>query len=213
MSKIIEKRTVNIPPCEVKKDLVKEIGELIEKEKLYERLSYSLDTKTKDIESTRIDDFVKSDWGTDINSMTIRGRYQSKTVNITIHFSYHHLSEFSVSGDDVIWVEGITTQITKLFEKYKQKYHQIRTNYFLKTSFISVISLYLAYRFLLPLSSLAEPDKLMEFYIVIGAFLTMISSFTLDSLINWLFPYYEYGETLQKQIRKIAWTLLAGSSY
>lgn len=223
MSEILEKRTVKIPPCTIEKKLIQEIGELLESQNsCKDRVNYILDGKTKDVRSTRIKDFVNADWGSSINRITIETRpltsdYSSDKckeipkVEVNISLLYPEQSSFEVSGKDATWVNGITEQIDAFFQKYRQSYHRIKTNWLVRIPLTVSLALILTYPILLVFAPFIRPEKLIDFYVYVGLLVSMLFVWGLSSLIGWLFPYLEYGETKQKRLRKWIWILLYGS--
>ena len=223
MSDILEKRTVRIPPCTIEKKLIQEIGELLESQKsCKDRVNYILDGKTKDVRSTKIKDFVNADWGSSINRIIIEtnpllsdysaGKQKEiPKVEINISLVYPEGSSFAVSGKDATWVNGITEQIDAFFQKYRQSYHRIKTNWFVRIPLTVSLALVLAYPILLVFAPFIRPEKLVDFYVYVGLLASMLLMGGLSVLIGWLFPYLEYGETKQKRLRKWIWILLYGS--
>lgn len=211
--KITEKRTVAIPPCRIEKALIREIGELLEKDDLCkDNVNYILDSKTRDIQSKRVKDFIEADWGSNIRNISIATSYLEKPeVRITIDFEHYFLSEFSVSGENATWVNGLSDQIGDTFRKYNQNITKVRTNPLIKVPLIIVISSVLVYPLLLAFSPFIKPDRLLEYYVLVGFILSAVFFVAINALINWLFPYYEYGQTLQKSARKWIWFVLFGS--
>jgi len=209
MSKIIEKRTVKIPPVRVDKMLIREIGKLLESEELCkDRLSYSLDSKTQDLESKKVDDFVKANWGSELNEIKIETDYESPRVRVEIDFRRTYMSEFSVSGTDATWVNGITNRMHDIFEKYRHSYYRIKTSWLMKLLVTIIVTAVLVYPIFLLVYPLIRENASFVFLIIFPAGYGGLGVFF---LIDWLLPYFEYQETLQKRLRMWIWILLFSS--
>lgn len=209
MSEITEKRTIKIPPCIVDKELIQEIGGLLQSEELCRNhLKYSLDSKTQDIESKKVEDFVKADWGSELNEIMIETDCESPKVRVSIDFRNIYLSEFSVSGKDTTWVNGVTNRIHDIFRKHRPSYHRIKTNWFLKMLLTIITTGILCYPIFLLVNPLIVQNLV---FIVLILFPAGYGGAGLYFLIEWLFPYLEYGEPLQKRMRKWIWIFLLGS--
>lgn len=127
MPETIEKRTTKIPSCLVNKQLVQELGELLEGDKNFKgRLRYILDSRTRDMKSNEVKDFIEADWGSDLNKITIETMdYEYPQVEIKINFRHSSLSEYSLSSRDPTWSNGITSRVEKVFNNHKTNYHRI----------------------------------------------------------------------------------------
>jgi len=210
MSKVTAKRTVKIPPCRIEKDLIREIGELLEKEELCKgRMYYRLDTKMSDVQSSKVNDFVKADWESDINKIELGTTdYQLPRVGVNFDFRRPEYSKFSVSGENATWVNGITNRIENKIKKYKLKYYTIKTNWLVKLPLTSAILVVLVYPIFLWLNSI--PTIKENLFILIWLMFAF-GFWGIYYLIQWLFPYFDYGDTLQKSMRKWIWVILFGS--
>jgi hypothetical protein len=223
MSDIVEKRTVKILPSVIDKKLIQELGELLENQRLCrDRVNYFLNGKTKNVQSTKVKDFIKADWGPAINQITVETKaltsdYGSEKyrdvpqIEIDINFRNPNESDFTVSSRDAVWVNGITEQINAIFEKYRQSFCKIKTSWFIRLPLTLPLSLVFVYPILLALGSFVKPEKLVDFYVTMGTLLVMFFGMGLSWLIGWLFPYLEYGVTKQKRMRNWIWILLFGS--
>jgi hypothetical protein len=198
----IQKRTFSIQPTKVDKKLVQELGEFLEnQEDRTLLLTYTLDSKTKEVTKEKVEDFVNSDWGQDMRKITIN----SKTaVRIKMDFSEPELSEYTVYGRNPTWVNGTTKCIGEIFQKYKLRYAPIKTNALLKASLVIFLDVLLCYPIFLAL-----PFFSLSGTIVVIPFL--LFPILLYSFVNWIFPYFEYGEPLQKSMRKWIWLALISS--
>lgn len=221
LSEIVEKRSVKIPPCKIEKDLIREIGELLESQEPCEnRLRYSLDTRSKDMKSRRVKDFVEAEWGLDINGIVIKAEYtisdivdgkqeEIPEVEVNINFRYRS-GYFSVSGKDATWVNGIANQVEQIFDKYKLKYYQVKSNWLIKLPLIIATSLPLVYPIhLVSIRFLYFETETSLFFLLF--LVSCLVAYGINKLIDWLFPYFEYGETPQAWARKWIWILLYGS--
>ena len=199
----IQKRTFPILPTRVDTKLIKELGEFLENEEDRSLiLTYHSDSKTKEVTKQEVKDFVNSDWGEDIRKITIN----SKTaVRINMDFHDPEFSEYSVYGRNATWVNGTAKCIGDIFRKYKLSYAPIKTSMLLRVLLIIVLDLLLCYPIFLVLSSFYPSSNAL----IIFPFVSF--GIVLNSFMNWLFPYFEYGEPLQKSMRRWIWFALVGS--
>jgi hypothetical protein len=212
MSKITAKRTKKIPPCTIDKNLIKKVGTLLENDKSCNgRIEYKLDAKTSDVQASNVGDFIRADWGSDVNSITIRTNdFKSPEVRITFDFHRLFFNKFSVSGENATWVNGITNRLENIIEKNKVKYHLIKTSLIIRTSlaFISVLALIIPiFLFLNSISIIKESNWQYSLSFIIF----MFGFWGMNEFIQWLFPYFDYGDSLQKSMRKWIWVILFGS--
>lgn len=223
MPEITEKRTVRIPPCKVNKKLIEEIGKFLEGEDL--EMSYSLDSRTKTIRSNDVNDFIGADWGSDLKEIVIGSvtrhvwrsseegvteQHESRSVDIRINFSSPKLSEFSVSYENAVWVDGIFRQIESIFEKYKLNYsflHTARLSGIYRLSLAIITTSTLSYPIYLFSNANPSIEFLSDFLVIFAIF----GFIALLSFINWVFPRFEYEDNLQKRVRKWIWIALFGS--
>jgi hypothetical protein len=209
MAVTIEKRTVKIPSCIIDKSLLQEMGALLESDTLLQgRLSYSLDTKTKDVKSDKIEDFVRADWGSSINKITIETDSNSPRLKININFQRPKTSEFSLSGRDSTWVNGFTSRIEDTFNKHKTSYQMIEHNSLLKICLTLLITTVLV----LPVFLWAQHYPLFNSTTALS--MTLLSGYGalgILVLVNWLLPHFEYEGALQKRVRKGILLLLFSS--
>lgn len=207
----IEKTTVNIPSCIVDKPLIKELGEVLEKETVLEgHLHYFLDSEKRDVRRHKYKNFIATDWGKSaLNRITISTFPQSFYPKLKIEFNFHyaHPNRFSVAGTDSTWVNGIASQIENVFNTHRTSYSPIRDRKVLKLFVIFALAailclpiILLVVRFLNELYLINQVAvSLMPFCLIsIGVFF----------LIDWLFPHLEYEGMKQKRIRKYIWVTL-----
>ena len=231
MSKVVEKRTVKIPPCQISKDLIRKIGKLLESEKkLGGRITYILRGATRNITSERVDDFVKADWGFVVESISIgtshgypigdfypapaRAEVGKEELNVTIQmYKQWGKPRFSVSGKDATLIEGLANRLENIFVMHRSGYHRLADGWFLKFLISVVLTILFEYPISIVIGTACAFFGIMDTAIFTGAIvssgiLILISQY---SLVNWLFPYFEYGVTTQKKMRKWIWLVLAGS--
>jgi len=207
MSEIVEKRTIKILPSKIEKKLIQDIGELLENNSpMLGDMSYHLESKSRDIYSAKVNDFIRADWGKEISRITLgtarRLTRPEKSINIdiTINFAYPENSDISVSGKDGILVNGISSEIENLFSKYRLNYYMVKRNIFIKYPLTFITSVVLTYPISLFLKDIGLWTSL---FVLVGI--------GIHALIQWLFPYFEYDDPLQKKVRKWVWILLYGS--
>jgi hypothetical protein len=192
----IQKRTVPIQPTRVDKELIKDLGEMLENEKVTLVLSYLADSETKEVKTDNIKDFVKSDWGKDLRILRIQSK---KAVRIDFNFREPNLSEYSVYGRNLTWVSGLERCIGERIRKNRLSYAFLKKGDWIKLPLIFLLTVLLCFPIFLGLSFLDAAVLIVIPFVVI----IMASS----SLYDWLFPYFEYGDTPQKKARR--WIMLA----
>lgn len=210
MVEVTEKSTIKIPSCVVNKELIKEIGELLENEKmLQERLVYRIDTKTKDAKSLKVKDFIEMDWGNDLNAIeieTIDREYPKLRIKIDIRHLYYNV--FSLAGKDPTWINGLTNRIQEIFKKHRTSYFRVENSKSLRILISFVVA---CVAFFLPIFIVLQ-HYLGESSLRITAICSVsFGAWGMYSLMGWLFPHFEYEGILQRRIRKWIWIALFGS--
>jgi uncharacterized membrane protein YidH (DUF202 family) len=204
MSTIISKTTISIKPTRIDKSLIKELGELLEKENL--KLHYHLDSKTQEVTSNSIQEFIGLEWGQSIEKIVISTGYSTDPhVSIEMDFKESYSRKCFISGKNATWVNGIAIRVNNIFKKYRLNYAPIKTIWFVKIALPVVLTFVMLYP--ISLSLFLNWKDTAIFILGIGVSLTQ----GLYYFIQWLFPYFEYGNTTQKFLQKAIWFILVGS--
>lgn len=258
MSRITEKRVFKIPPCQVDKDLIRKIGEFLEKEretlfkmileetkeKLREEdyykkypkeltketiesrmygygLSYSLESSSRNIESSNIDGFIGAEWPENAEQISIElgDRGSPKRVHVTLHLKRSRMgwSEVTVSGYDSTWVNGAATRLEKAFESKRLSYSLLVTHSGLRVILSLVAWASLSFAVLRPLwpflvPFLREGVDFVVIYAVIFLAGCFLAVWPLEAFLSWLFPRFEYGKSpTPRRVRAWIWGLFLGS--
>jgi hypothetical protein len=210
MVEVTEKSTIKIPSCVVNKELIRELGELLENEKvLQDRLAYHIDTATKDAKSKKVKDFIEMEWGTDLREIKIETSDSAyPKLRTVIDFRPFYDSGFSLAGKDPTWVNGVTNRVQEVFKKHRTSYFRIENSKPLRV----LCSFFVACAFFLPVY-IAMQHYLPDSYSIIIVAVLVISNGTngMYWLIDWLFPHFEHEGVLQTRIRKWIWIILFGS--
>lgn len=144
MSNITSKITIRIKPTRIEKNLVKELGELLEAENL--KLHYRLDSETQEAISLSIQEFISLDWGNDIQKITISTEYNSDPyVSIEMDFYESYSRKCYISGKNATWVNGVANRVNDIFRKYRLSYAPIKTNWLVKIAVPVILTLILVY--------------------------------------------------------------------
>lgn len=221
MSRIVEKRIFKLPPCRVEKDLVSEIGQILESDRLAKEYTpeYSLKSSSKDIESTKIDTFISTEWPTDINRITLHiGEYDNPKIEVCIDFKSLWNANATVAGDNPTWTDGVSRQLEKVFEKRRLGYHSIHEKRYLKALLIILTWIPMALAITYPLYPIIKPHlkewvTSSTFFLIILLVGEALMWLPLWTVFDWLFPYFEFGNPLQKKVRKWIWGLFVSSGF
>jgi len=209
MSRVIERRKIKLPPLKINKDLIETIGSFLEREDM--NTKYAIKSDLRDINSGRITDFIESEWPNKINDIVLEAQvpedreYSRIRMEIRLNSSYGY-SSIIITGQDGIWVNGISTSLNNIVEVSKLNHHWFVKSIILRslaTMFLSISLLYGLMSFLkFPFISENTPPLLSLFIFL---------SIAMYELLNRLFPCYEYGETLSLKIRKYLIALITFS--
>lgn len=218
MSVITEIREFRIPPCKIDKELVAKLGKVLESDKTFEneKIHYSLNARSRKIESDEYGKFTAADWPGDIEEIKIEAADYPHPVVIDIDFKFMSDSKVSISSGDATWTDGISRQLEKVFNERKLGYHLIVERWYVKLIIAIITWLSLSLSLTYPVVEAYRPGgtKLLFNGVFISIFIIggLIGAFfVLYSFLEWLFPRLEYGEPLQKRVRKWIWGLLVSS--
>ncbi len=204
MSSITSKITIPIKPTRIEKGLINELGELLENENL--KLQYHLDSKSQEISSSSVQEFISLDWGKDIQGITISTGYcEDPYVKIEMNFNRSYSRECFISGKNATWVNGVANRIVEILEKYRLSYAPLKTNWLIKIFVPIILALILAYPIQLVFGLLTREGLTLAYLLV------QFSAIGLYLFIQWLFPYFEYGKSIQKFMQKAIWFIIVGS--
>jgi hypothetical protein len=175
--------------------------------------SFLLVSDTSDLDADDIELFVGSEWPSQISSIIVETKDVAHKICITMLFSGKEKSRSRVmiSGSDAVWVNGMSEQLKKVFEKHRTWYDPIarylKARLAISLGIIFLLSWLLnrsLWRFAIePVTKLAE----LQSFVVWFVFLLLLI-YPLNRVLRWLFPYLECGHTPQKAVRKIFWSLL-----
>ncbi len=201
----IQKRTFPIPPIKIDKTLIQELGEFLENLDLNLVLTYSSDSKTKETTRQNVEDFVDADWGEGLRRITINSK---SMVRIRIDLDEPRRSRYTIYGKNITNVTGIASCIKDIFQKHRLGYASVKTSWSAKLAIPTVLTLVFAYLTFTVIRFINPAD----FYnAIIGTVLVaMFGGTALYFFVQWLFPYFEYGEPSQKSVRKYIWFVLFG---
>lgn len=213
MVEATQKTSVYIPSCIISKELIRQLGQLLESENLLKnRLIYSLDTNTKELTSKNANDFVQADWGSDLNKIkidTIDNNFPQLTITMRLHENSKIYNKFSLSSKDATWVNGLSKRIDEIFRNHRTSYYLLENSLSLRVGLACAISLAL---FMYPLYLLQQHSILSSNSVLIISILTIAygaMGFTI--LIRWLLPHLDYESLPQKRVRKWVSIILIGS--
>ena len=216
---ITETREFQIPPCKVDKELLGSLGEILESDRTCqeEKKRYTLVSRFRKIESDDIKDFIETDWPNDATEMmvTIGSKYPP-LVSIQIDFRHQREGKVHISSSDATWANGILKRIEDAFAQKKLGYTTIIEDTFSKVcaALVTWFSLSLALTYLI-VRGYGHSGTILDFgetafgVFILGGLFGGI--FAVYYFLTWLFPRYEFGETLQKRSRRWIWSALIGS--
>ncbi len=217
MSVITEIREFRIPPCRVDKDLVSKLGKVLESKS---NAHYSLDAWSRRIESDTYGEFIAADWPNDIKSINIAvGVSYPPPIYIGIDLRFMSASKVTVSSNDATWADGMSRQLERVFKEKELRYALIVERWYLRLmiAILTWLSMSIAFSYLVVETgylSTATGSPSGEVFLVIFGVVGMMGGFWgLYYLFEWLFPRLEYGEPIQKRVRKWIWALLVSSGF
>lgn len=215
MVKISEKRSLNIPPTRIDKELLIKVGQILKAECPKEHeISIQVYSDSRNIITENSEEFKNIEIPSDTYriEMTIRHPIVLGKTPIQIEMDLRRPknSKFRVMGENATWVHGVTELLSEAFEKKKLGYSYIAKSKNLRSLMSFATSLLLAYTigsvvlFFNIEYNTAFTSGLISFLVAIG--LT-------DRFFNWVFPYFEIGneDFSPPKVRKWALTILWGS--
>ena len=186
-------------------------------------LSYSLSSSSKNIESSSIKAFVEADWPDSADEISLGFVISSPAKRVTVNLYLERWrmdkSEVTVTGEDSTWVNGVAVKLERLFEDKRPSYYPLATNGPLRwiLSFATWVSLSFAATFLLWPSIQPFLKEGVQFGLVYIAVLlvgTWFATWPLESLMEKMFPRFEYGKkSTSKRLRGWIWGLLISSGF
>jgi hypothetical protein len=144
------------------------------------------------------------------------GSFLNLLVNIRIDFKYTSNSKVTVSSTDATWANGISSRIEDAFKRKRLGYSSLVEDTFSKL-FVAIatwfsVSLALTY---LTVNAYNRYGFALDLGVTFwGIFIfggVIVGGWLFYFFLGWLFPKYEFGETLQKRLRKWIWSLLVSS--
>ena len=218
MSVITEIKEFRIPPCKIDKELVAKLGKVLESDKAFEneKIHYSLNARSRKIESDEYGKFTAADWPRDIEEIKIEAGEYPHPVVIDIDFKFMSESKVSISSGDATWADGISRQLENVFNERRLGYHLIVEHRYVKLIIATMTWLSLSLALTYPVVEAYRLsgtnvyfDRTFVLIFVLGGL--VVGLLSLYSFLDWLFPRFEFGEPLQKRIRKWIWGLLVSS--
>jgi hypothetical protein len=206
-----QKREFTIPPVKIDKQLITELGEFLEQQQTPRLiLTYRLNSETKTVAKQNVRDFVSSDWGTGLKAIIINSK---SLVRIKLKLSSPTDSKCSVVGKDLTKVNGVKNSLWEIFQRHKLAYASVKTRWVIKISVPLLLSLILVYPIFLFLNSVYSTNSFMNSAIPLSLVIGMFLGAGLYGFVQWLFPFFEYGNPTQKSVRKWIWFVLIGSGF
>lgn len=190
MTEVVKERSkAKIPSVFVTEDLLRDLCDVLDKEfasnasERFVRLEYHSEGKNKDYTTTDSSQFIKNSIQKDTQYLRLRFYSSTKDIDIWLGISGYR-KEFEVSGNEPIWVAGITKRLEEIFEKHKSSHGPLYTASWLWVIFVSSsVILGFAYWFVF----YQAREKVSE-----GIFLAVVfsagSAFGILGLLRWLYP-------------------------
>jgi hypothetical protein len=216
---ITEIREFKIQPCKIDKELIGSIGAILESDPACqkEKKVYTLESSFRKIESDNSRDFTSTEWPNDATRMQIAiGTYYPLLVSIQIDFKSPGQGSVKVSSSDATWANGISKRIEEAFVRKKLGYSSFIEDAISRgaVSLGTWFSLSIAFTFSI-LKANSNQGIILDFAAVFSPLFIVGGPvggiWIIYYFLGWLFPKYEFGETLQKRLRKWIWSLLVGS--
>lgn len=182
-----------------------------ELERKYIELEYTLKTKNKGIETKKIENVLKH-WNPK-NFQKFEINFRSSKKKIMIECGDYWNLDVLISGNDSIWVSGLTKQIEEIFDEYKSKnefFHKSKAYIIYLGIPISIVwsMLTIVAALIGDTNSNFELDTNIfgissNFIMMIISMIILNSVWGWASLFHWLFPKIELEDSIQPKIRKI----------
>lgn len=217
MVEITEFRGSDIKSCRLTKEVIKEIGKLIEDEtKDFQDIvspKFTLTSASRSFKSSKIEDFVKSKWPKDVTDISLgfaEGLFGTKmgnrsiTKEVVIDFKLGKGSgptqnRYIVRCNESIWANGVSQRIEEIIDENKTLndfFHKSRS--FPISYLLSLVLITLGYYSIRP-----GPSSLGNEVFGVGFVAFLLYAFVVEDLFKWLFPYIELEDQLnQTRFRK-----------
>ena len=195
----------------VNEEYLKNLDESNEIEKEFISMKYALETKNKKIETKNFQTILKH-WSPK-NFKQAEMTFRGSKKDIRIRCGGYWNLEISVSGNDSIWVSGLTKGFEDMLDNYKSKnefFHKPKAYLiYLSIPFLIGLGILMVVASLIGEQALdLETDatnnkQLSDSTILLIFVLTMSSWWGWSGLFHWLFPKIELEESTQPKIRKL----------
>lgn len=213
--RVTEKRTHKIPSCRVDKELLLDIGNVIESSiRKGEEVSYSLSAQSRDIQSKSLKEFAtEPPKDAEEISMSLGKRWSLPSVNAEFYLGEYlgsYKGKISVSDPDAIWVHGVADRLMACFEKKRLGYRVIAEKVGIRFTISILLDILLSFSFGYVFSRIS----LLSFDDIVGPLLVfgMVFLFVLDFSLKRLFPYFELeNRPLPRKARKWILGVIIGS--
>lgn len=210
MYKKVEKYSISVPPCRIDKEMFKPLVDLLKGF----TLRCSLVSQTNDIQTDDIGLFIDSEWGSNVSTIQIKTLKSDQNVDISLNFGGKKkvASRIIVKGTDPTWVQGMGARLCSLFRKNTHWYSPIARYWQIRLLVSATLIFFIVWRSTYYFwkmnvaqltSAFSEPQLFIILFLLSSWF-----SYPLSQGISWLFPYFEFADSPQKNIRKAFWFLL-----
>lgn len=222
MVKITAKRSMNVLPTRIDKDMLSRLGQILKKEcSDQQSLSISLYSDSLDIEVEDCKEFENIELPSDTYSIQMAlnntiavsvGKVVvgTKPIEIEMDMRQPKNSKVRVRGENTTWVSGVTEAIVKAFERKKLRYWFVAKHEFARTllSWFSSAVFGFSVGFALWHFGL---EPLYSFVVAVATFGVMTN--LLKRFFDWVFPYFEIGneDFKPRKFRKVAFGILITS--
>jgi type IV secretory pathway VirB2 component (pilin) len=131
-------------------------------------------------------------------------------------FKFEGEGKVNVTSNNATWANGISKSIEDAFAQKKLGYGTLIEDFFSKlfATIVTWFSLSLAFAYLI-VRGYSHSGIVLDFdQTLVGVFGIgglFGGLFVIYYFLTWLFPRYEFGETMQKRFRKWIWSALIGS--
>lgn len=215
--RVTEKRTHKIPSCRVDKELLLDIGNVIESSiRKGEEVSYSLSAQSRDIQSKSLKEFAtEPPKDAEEISMSLGKRWSfPRAINVKFDLEEEYLGgdkgKISVSDPEAIWVHGVADRLMACFEKKRLGYRVIaeRGEIRVVISILLDILLFFSFGYVLSRISSLSLQDIAIILVLVGMYFLLVLDFSLKRL----FPYFELeNRPLPRKARKWILGVIIGS--
>jgi hypothetical protein len=209
MFEIIYKRSFGIDSCLIEKQLIQEIHKIAGQSKTV----YTLRSDTKDIRSDDVELFLGLEWPRYILDIRVEisGPLGNVVIDLNCGRGRRSRGNVWVTGSDVTWVEGVSSQLEGVFRSAGTWYWCIVKYWQIRALLSALLVALLMWRLDYSMWSVASQHLSLseiQFFLLMFAVGFALSVYPLERIWLWIFPFYEFEQTNKQRIRRYLGAIL-----